>query len=80
MPHTRLFPHIALEVINNDGIFGLAIAGAGATIYSSCPGASLRPGLFVDRCMMYQKLLVTAVWRRDNHSRLLGFFLRFLHR
>jgi len=75
------FPHIALEATNSDGIFGLVIAGTGVTIYSSCLGASPRPGLVVRNLSdMPAKLLVTAVWERGNHSRLLETFLRFLRR
>jgi len=75
------FPNIALEATNSDGIFGLVIAGTGVTIYSSCIGETPRPGVVVRLLSdLPTKLLVTAVWERSNHSRLLGTFLRFLRR
>ncbi|MGH1575027.1 LysR family transcriptional regulator [Methylobacterium sp. P31] len=73
------FPNIALEATNTDGIFGLVIAGAGVSIYSSCIRNLPRQGVAVRPLSdLSVSLPITVVWERTNRSELLNTFLKFL--
>jgi DNA-binding transcriptional LysR family regulator len=75
----NFFPRIVQEASSSEGIFGLVVAGAGVTIYSSCVDNLQRRGLAVRRLVdVATPIPVTAVWERRNRSPGFNTLRRFL--
>lgn len=73
------FPRIVQEASSSEGIFGLVVAGAGVTVYSSCVDNLHRKGLQVmPLCDVNTPIPVTAVWERRNRSPGFQTLKRFL--
>lgn len=73
------FPRIVQEASSSEGIFGLVVAGAGVTVYSSCVDNLQRKGLEVRPLVdVAAPIPVTAVWERRNRSPGFQTLQRFL--
>lgn len=75
----NFFPKIVQEASSSEGIFGLVVAGAGVTVYSSCVHNVQRKGLVVRPLSdVTTPIPVTAVWERRNRSPGFHTLRRFL--
>ncbi|MCV3737349.1 LysR substrate-binding domain-containing protein [Rhizobium sp. TRM96647] len=75
----NFFPRIVQEASSSEGIFGLVVAGAGVTVYSSCVSNLQRKGVAIRTLEdVGATLPVTAVWERRNRSPGFQTFRNFL--
>lgn len=75
----NFFPRIVQEASSSEGIFGLVVAGAGVSVYSSCVTNLQRKGMTVRLLEdVGASLPVTAVWERRNRSPGIQTFANFL--
>lgn len=75
----NFFPRIVQEASSSEGIFGLVVAGAGITVYSSCVSNLQRKGVAIRLLEdVGATLPVTAVWERQNRSPGFKTFRSFL--
>lgn len=75
----NFFPRISQEASSSEGIFGLVVAGAGISVYSSCVTNLQRKGITVRMLEdVGATLPVTAVWERRNRSPGFETFRKFL--
>ncbi|RDD61230.1 LysR family transcriptional regulator [Ferruginivarius sediminum] len=73
------FPHIVQEASTSEGIFGLAAAGVGVSVYASCARNIQRRGLVIRPLIDIEDTIPTfAVWDRAPKTKSLARFADFL--